>query len=77
MCNLSFGSTKIKIAENVLMVPLKNVFQGCMGFKFGLVQRLTCYLVPKNYMIPVEQSSSIKNRVIRIKSLLLETVTNT
>jgi len=46
MCNLSFGSTKIKIAENVLMVPLQNVFQWCMGFKFGLVQRLTCYLVP-------------------------------
>lgn len=31
MCNLSYGSTKIKIAENVLMVPLKNVFQGRYG----------------------------------------------
>jgi hypothetical protein len=42
MYNLSFASMKIKIAENVLMVMLKNLFQGGMGFKFGLVHRLPC-----------------------------------
>jgi len=71
MCNLSCGSTKKKIAENVLMFPLKNLFQGGMGFKFGLVHRLNCYLVHENYLIPGEQSSSIKNHVVRIKSLIL------
>jgi len=52
-----------KYENNVLMFRLKNVFQGGMVFKFGLIHRLTCYLVPKYYLISGEQSSSIGNRV--------------
>jgi len=42
-----------------------------MGFKFGMVHRLICNLVPKNYMISGEESSSIRNRVVGIKSLIM------